>query len=29
MATSIEELKALVSTKLGFAMANNFLVQIC
>ena len=28
MATSIEELKALVSTKLGFAMANNFLVQI-
>jgi len=28
MATSIEELKGLVNTKLGFAMANNFLIQI-
>lgn len=28
MATSIEELKGLVNTKLGLAMSNNFLVQI-
>ena len=28
MATSIEELKGLVNTKLGFAMTNNYVVKI-